>query len=245
MSKRGSNSSQPRRIKVGQVAPGDDRELFEPEAPQREELSGVDPCCQCLGWTCIGTTGYKKLMHAAKKPRRLSRKAEPVVLEESAAVVRGAGAGGGWRDKKRSDRPASNTSRASQMSSASELSALVKQLAVGAKEVNVKDLKQPKFEFGGNFREGFSCLMCRRDDNEAKMVICDFCPNVWHMGCVDPPLKSIPANGWKCPSCANPDKYGYLLKVGRSKSGISSGVGSSQTGSDVDNHGVGDIFQWA
>ena len=33
------------------------------------------------------------------------------------------------------------------------------------------------------------------------MLLCDSCDRGWHLHCLDPPLKAIPAGDWSCPKC--------------------------------------------
>ncbi len=33
------------------------------------------------------------------------------------------------------------------------------------------------------------------------LLCCDFCPLVFHVECLDPPLTEIPTEEWKCPQC--------------------------------------------
>lgn len=46
--------------------------------------------------------------------------------------------------------------------------------------------------------------MCNRDDDDESMLLCDKCDAGYHMGCLDPPLSSLPAGDWFCPKCEKP-----------------------------------------
>ena len=35
------------------------------------------------------------------------------------------------------------------------------------------------------------------------LLLCDVCNKDWHMQCLNPPLKDIPAGNWFCPKCAS------------------------------------------
>lgn len=42
------------------------------------------------------------------------------------------------------------------------------------------------------------CRVCLRN---GEMLICEGCPAVFHLGCLDPPLKQVPDTDWFCPIC--------------------------------------------
>lgn len=48
-----------------------------------------------------------------------------------------------------------------------------------------------------------ACELCSRLDGAGSMVLCDACDRGWHIGCLDPPLTSIPQHDWFCHSCAS------------------------------------------
>jgi hypothetical protein len=41
------------------------------------------------------------------------------------------------------------------------------------------------------------CNAC--EESEGQLLVCDSCPNVYHMECLDPPLSRIPTDWWYCP----------------------------------------------
>ena len=45
--------------------------------------------------------------------------------------------------------------------------------------------------------------MCDRDDDDESMLLCDGCDAGYHMGCLSPPLTSVPPGDWFCPPCAD------------------------------------------
>ncbi|XP_077423273.1 PHD finger protein 21A isoform X2 [Vanacampus margaritifer] len=49
----------------------------------------------------------------------------------------------------------------------------------------------------GDIHEDF-CTVCRRS---GQLLMCDTCCRVYHLDCLDPPLKSIPKGMWICPKC--------------------------------------------
>ncbi|XP_028811792.1 PHD finger protein 21Aa isoform X1 [Denticeps clupeoides] len=49
----------------------------------------------------------------------------------------------------------------------------------------------------GDFHEDF-CTVCRRS---GQLLMCDTCSHVYHLECLEPPLKTIPRGMWICPTC--------------------------------------------
>lgn len=45
------------------------------------------------------------------------------------------------------------------------------------------------------------CEVCGSPDNEHEMLLCDSCNAGYHMGCLQPILKKVPADEWICPRC--------------------------------------------
>ncbi|KAK3269891.1 hypothetical protein CYMTET_21685 [Cymbomonas tetramitiformis] len=46
--------------------------------------------------------------------------------------------------------------------------------------------------------------ICRVCQTGGKLLCCDTCEAVYHLGCLDPPLSRIPRGEWSCPACCNP-----------------------------------------
>ena len=46
-----------------------------------------------------------------------------------------------------------------------------------------------------------TCPKCEQDGTKIRLAICDVCDEGWHIGCLDPPLKSWPGKGFRCPKC--------------------------------------------
>ena len=42
---------------------------------------------------------------------------------------------------------------------------------------------------------------CRVCKERGEMILCDFCPGVYHLDCLNPPLTTVPEGDWKCPQC--------------------------------------------
>ncbi|XP_027204366.2 nucleosome-remodeling factor subunit NURF301 E(bx) [Dermatophagoides pteronyssinus] len=42
---------------------------------------------------------------------------------------------------------------------------------------------------------------CRSCHKNGEMLMCDTCPAVFHLSCLDPPLKQVPEQEWFCPIC--------------------------------------------
>ncbi|XP_073072588.1 PHD finger protein 21A isoform X7 [Manis javanica] len=49
----------------------------------------------------------------------------------------------------------------------------------------------------GDIHEDF-CSICRKS---GQLLMCDTCSRVYHLDCLDPPLKTIPKGMWICPRC--------------------------------------------
>lgn len=45
------------------------------------------------------------------------------------------------------------------------------------------------------------CKVC--DDGGDTMVLCDRCDDAYHLGCLKPPLRAVPAGQWYCPRCVS------------------------------------------
>ncbi|KAK3283800.1 hypothetical protein CYMTET_8518 [Cymbomonas tetramitiformis] len=46
-----------------------------------------------------------------------------------------------------------------------------------------------------------ACEVCRREDGEAEMLLCDTCNRGYHIWCLQPALTQIPEGEWQCPKC--------------------------------------------
>ncbi|KAJ1944641.1 hypothetical protein EC988_005936, partial [Linderina pennispora] len=45
------------------------------------------------------------------------------------------------------------------------------------------------------------CEVCRSGEHGEVMLICDGCEKGFHMGCLEPPVHSVPSNDWYCDAC--------------------------------------------
>ena len=43
--------------------------------------------------------------------------------------------------------------------------------------------------------------VCAECGDVGELLMCDSCPLVYHLGCLDPPLSKVPAGSWLCPKC--------------------------------------------
>ncbi|CAN1810118.1 Protein CHROMATIN REMODELING 4 [Linum perenne] len=59
-------------------------------------------------------------------------------------------------------------------------------------------IEQSSSKKKGNDGYYYECVMC---DRGGKLLCCDSCPRVYHMQCLDPPLKRVPMGKWQCPKC--------------------------------------------
>lgn len=50
----------------------------------------------------------------------------------------------------------------------------------------------------GNLATEEHCRVCHR---LGEMLVCDSCPGVYHLGCLDPPLDDVPDEDWRCYVC--------------------------------------------
>jgi len=44
------------------------------------------------------------------------------------------------------------------------------------------------------------CHLCSRSTAESAAILCDFCPLVFHLDCIDPPFAAPPKEKWMCPN---------------------------------------------
>ncbi|NXC16892.1 PF21A protein, partial [Corythaeola cristata] len=64
----------------------------------------------------------------------------------------------------------------------------------------------------GDIHEDF-CSVCRKS---GQLLMCDTCSRVYHLDCLDPPLKTIPKGMWICPKCQDQvlfDRQGELYTM--------------------------------
>lgn len=45
-----------------------------------------------------------------------------------------------------------------------------------------------------------TCFECRRSCRIGPLLSCDYCPLLFHLDCLDPPLTALPAGRWMCPN---------------------------------------------
>ena len=45
------------------------------------------------------------------------------------------------------------------------------------------------------------CQICKSAGNPGKMLLCDYCIEGYHMGCLEPAVTAVPAGVWLCPRC--------------------------------------------
>jgi hypothetical protein len=48
--------------------------------------------------------------------------------------------------------------------------------------------------------------VCRGAGDPERMLLCDYCLKGWHMGCLEPALKSVPAGVWLCSHCVEAER---------------------------------------
>uniref|UniRef100_A0AC35TG05 DNA helicase n=1 Tax=Rhabditophanes sp. KR3021 TaxID=114890 RepID=A0AC35TG05_9BILA len=42
---------------------------------------------------------------------------------------------------------------------------------------------------------------CTKCENDGELLLCDFCPQTYHLSCLTPKLKEAPEGDWMCPAC--------------------------------------------
>jgi hypothetical protein len=50
------------------------------------------------------------------------------------------------------------------------------------------------------------CQVCRSPGYPERMLLCDYCLEGWHMGCLESALTSVPAGIWLCPHCVETER---------------------------------------
>lgn len=58
---------------------------------------------------------------------------------------------------------------------------------------------------------GEFCELCRSEEDEESILLCDECDKGYHMRCLDPPLTSVPKGDWICDACIvnKGDDFGF------------------------------------
>ncbi|KHJ97707.1 PHD-finger [Oesophagostomum dentatum] len=49
--------------------------------------------------------------------------------------------------------------------------------------------------------ESVFCVICRRGDEEDRLLLCEDCDKSMHTHCCNPPLDGVPKGEWRCPTC--------------------------------------------
>lgn len=64
------------------------------------------------------------------------------------------------------------------------------------------------------------CYICKNNEKQELILLCDGCEGEFHTFCIDPPLPKVPQGPWFCPSCKATGKdvpksrcNGYLTDV--------------------------------
>ncbi|MBN3319915.1 SEZ6 protein, partial [Atractosteus spatula] len=70
-------------------------------------------------------------------------------------------------------------------------------------ETSGKNVKKPQHELDHNGLVPLPvkvCFTCGRSCRVAPLIQCDYCPLLFHMDCLDPPLTAMPTGKWMCPN---------------------------------------------
>eukprot|EP00051_Salpingoeca_urceolata_P021939 m.350950 g.350950 ORF g.350950 m.350950 type:complete len:1297 (-) comp19894_c0_seq3:68-3958(-) len=62
------------------------------------------------------------------------------------------------------------------------------------------------------------CKICRKNNNDSEMLLCDGCDRGYHMRCLKPPLFEVPGGDWLCNACKPTSFSG---RTGRAKAPVS------------------------
>lgn len=79
---------------------------------------------------------------------------------------------------------------------------LVEKLFVNSNKRNSKIVRKPTVTIQGStlpLTNG-KCFECRKSCRVAPLITCDYCPILYHLDCLDPPLSTPPAGRWMCPN---------------------------------------------
>ncbi|KAK3243339.1 hypothetical protein CYMTET_47009 [Cymbomonas tetramitiformis] len=58
-----------------------------------------------------------------------------------------------------------------------------------------------------------ACEVCRREDGEAEMLLCDTCNRGYHIWCLQPALSQVPEGEWQCPKCLGTGMEAAMAKM--------------------------------
>lgn len=67
--------------------------------------------------------------------------------------------------------------------------------------VNFDSDDQVTFDSDGDGPEEICCVCNDDDGGEGDIIACDICNSIYHLGCIVPPLRHIPAGDWLCSQC--------------------------------------------
>ncbi|XP_028662906.1 PHD finger protein 12 [Erpetoichthys calabaricus] len=70
-------------------------------------------------------------------------------------------------------------------------------------EMTGKNVKRPQHELDHNGLVPLPvkvCFSCNRSCRVAPLIQCDYCPLLFHMDCLEPPLTAMPTGRWMCPN---------------------------------------------
>lgn len=70
---------------------------------------------------------------------------------------------------------------------------------------------RPDYEFPeSDSEDDENCLICGKNNMPAQTLLCDNCDNPYHIGCLLPPLETIPGGAWFCDKCLiGTGEYGF------------------------------------
>ena len=76
-----------------------------------------------------------------------------------------------------------------------------------------------------NAFDNSACFVCGSGEDEHLVLMCDGCPNEYHIGCLSPPLAALPEEDtWLCPKCCSTEEAEEAHTSSSSSSSSSSNV---------------------
>lgn len=82
-------------------------------------------------------------------------------------------------------------------------------IAAKKKEQNAEALAKAAVDSDG-IQHFEYCTWCK---DGGELILCETCPQAYHIDCLNPPLNKIPTQEWYCPRCSCPKLKGVIKKI--------------------------------